>query len=249
LERQMTRSGRPRDEVELGPYRSGIAHVNVGRPASDRPLWFYLNTTPIALTLSRRSVSHADQRSCEALGQTRRGLSGQARACDEGCYRPRSPEAGAARGRASSTRVVRLRRKVLELNGILGSLTQTAANWERMQDGRPRVPPVSEEEVEAARLSPGLIQRLRRRLGLSQMALARVVGVSAPAVAHWKTAETAPAGQHRATVVSLRKVWMREVNELLTRLAQKRAPRRSHTGSVGLGGSRERGGSSASVEG
>ena len=43
----------------------------------------------------------------------------------------------------------------------------------------PPVPPVSEEEAKAARLSPRLTQSLRKRLGLSQMALARLVGVIA----------------------------------------------------------------------
>jgi hypothetical protein len=78
--------------------------------------------------------------------------------------------------------VVRLRRKVLEMNNILGSLKQSAMAWERRMDGVSPVPPVSEEEAKGARLSPRLIQSLRKRLGLSQMALARLVGVSAPAV-------------------------------------------------------------------
>ena len=78
--------------------------------------------------------------------------------------------------------VVRLRRKVGELEGTVTILRRSAAGWKRLMEAAPPIPHVSEEEAKAARLSPRLIKSLRKRLGLSQMALARVVGVSAPAV-------------------------------------------------------------------
>jgi hypothetical protein len=53
----------------------------------------------------------------------------------------------------------------------------------------------------------------RRRLGLSQMALARLMDVSAPAVAHWEAGESTPTGRNRVTLVALRKVRKRQVKE------------------------------------
>ncbi len=91
----------------------------------------------------------------------------------------------------------------------------------------PRVPPVSEQDAKSARLSPRLIQSLRKRLGLSQTALARLVGVSAPAVAHWEAGNATPTGQNRAAVVGLRKMGKRDVKELLARRANDTMPRRS----------------------
>jgi DNA-binding transcriptional regulator YiaG len=79
----------------------------------------------------------------------------------------------------------------------------------------PAIPHVSAEDAKAARLSPRLIRTLRKRLGLSQVALARLVGVSAPAVAHWEAGNSAPKGQNRAHLVALRKMGKREVKELL----------------------------------
>jgi hypothetical protein len=75
--------------------------------------------------------------------------------------------------------VLRLRRRVGELQSTLSTLRRSAAGWKRLMEAAPTVPHVSEEEAKAARLSPRLVQSLRRRLGLSQMALARLMGVCA----------------------------------------------------------------------
>src|SRR6266852_454521 len=99
-----------------------------------------------------------------------------------------------------------------------------------MMNAAPPVPTVSEDEAKGARLSPRLVQSLRKRLGLSQMALARLVRVSAPAVAHWEAGNSTPKGQNRATLIALRKVGRREVKELLARRAQE-TPRRRRRGS------------------
>ncbi len=122
--------------------------------------------------------------------------------------------------------VSRLRRKVAGLQAALTALRRSAAGWERMRAAAPPIPPVSEEEAKGARLSPRLVRSLRKRLGLSQMALARLAGVSAPAVAHWEAGESTPTGQNRATLVALRRVGKREVKDLLLRRA-KEAPSRS----------------------
>ena len=122
--------------------------------------------------------------------------------------------------------VVRLRGRVAKLQGTLTTLQRSAAGWRRIMEAAPPVPPVSEEEAKAARLSPRLIQSLRKRLGLSQTALARLVGVSAPAVAHWEAGNSTPTGQNRAAVVGLRKVGKRDVKELLARRVKETGSRR-----------------------
>ena len=121
--------------------------------------------------------------------------------------------------------VFRLRRKVAQLHGALTALRRQAVGWERMMEAAPLIPPVPEEAAKAARLSPRLIQSLRKRLGLSQTALARLVGVSAPAVAHWETGESTPKGQNRAALVALRKVGKRQVKALLARRRKETASR------------------------
>jgi DNA-binding transcriptional regulator YiaG len=125
--------------------------------------------------------------------------------------------------------VLRLRRRVGELQSTLTTLRRSAAGWKRLMEAAPTVPRVSEEEAKAARLSPRLVQSLRRRLGLSQMALARLSGVSAPAVAHWEAGDSTPTGRNRVTLVALRRVRKREVKELLARRVKETASRASHS--------------------
>src|SRR5438876_7643350 len=102
--------------------------------------------------------------------------------------------------------VVRLRKKVTDLHATVTTLRRSANGWKRLMEASPAIPHVSEAEAKAARLSPRLIGSLRRRLGVSQMALARLVGVSAPAVAHWEVGDSTPSGQNRMNLVALRRV-------------------------------------------
>lgn len=138
--------------------------------------------------------------------------------------------------------VLRLRRKVAEFQGALTTLRRSAAGWERMMEAAALVPQVSEAEAKSARLSPRLIQGLRKRLKLSQMALAQLVGVSAPAVAHWEAGESTPTGQNRAALVGLRRVGKREVREFLARrVKEAAASRRSRARTRGRLKKRRRG--------
>ena len=125
--------------------------------------------------------------------------------------------------------VVRLRRKVTDLQATVTTLRRSAVGWKRLVEAAPAIPQVSEEDAKAARLSPRLIQSLRRRLGLSQMALAQLVGVGAPTVAHWVAGDSMPTGQNRMTLVALRRVGKREVKELLARRVKETASRKPRT--------------------
>jgi DNA-binding transcriptional regulator YiaG len=127
--------------------------------------------------------------------------------------------------------VHRLRRTVAGLRRELIALRATAAQWERMAEQTPWASTVSDEAVKAARLSPGLIKKLRARLGLSQTALAKLAGVSTAAVVQWERGRAAPSGDRRKAVVALRKLGRRDVRRLLARMsthAAKRGPRHRH---------------------
>jgi DNA-binding transcriptional regulator YiaG len=125
--------------------------------------------------------------------------------------------------------VLRLRRKVAELHGTVTTLQRSAASWDRVMKATPLMPPVSEAEAKTARLSARLIGSLRRRLGLSQLALAHLVGVSGPAVAHWESGTSTPTGKNRVSLVALRKLGKQQVRELLARRSKEQAPRMSRS--------------------
>jgi len=71
------------------------------------------------------------------------------------------------------------------------------------------------EEIKNARVSPILIQSLRKRLGITQKELAILAGVSIGAAHLWETGKFLPSGEKRGAIVALRKLRRREVRELL----------------------------------
>ena len=89
---------------------------------------------------------------------------------------------------------------------------------------------VAPEEVKAARLSPGLIKKLRARLGITQGELATLVGVSTSAVGSWEYGKAKPERRNREALVALRKLGKREVAGILATKVAK--PAREAKGKV-----------------
>ena len=104
--------------------------------------------------------------------------------------------------------VSHLRRTVLEIERFV---TRQKAMLEKAQVSLE----ASQEEIAGARLSPFLIKRLRRRLGISQRALATLAGVTVGAVYQWETGKFKPRGEKKAFLVALRKLRRREVKKLI----------------------------------
>jgi len=72
-----------------------------------------------------------------------------------------------------------------------------------------------------------VIQKLRRRLKLTQGELAKLVGVSVVAVGSWEAGRSRPQGSRRAALVALRKLGRREVVRLLAGIPEPDRARRS----------------------
>lgn len=113
-----------------------------------------------------------------------------------------------------------LKNTVSQLRKSVLSLERFAAHQQRelsKREIRLEAPP---EEIKNARFSPGLIQSLRKRLGITQKELAILAGVTVGAAHLWETGKFLPSGEKRGAIVALRKLRRREVRELLD---QKRA--------------------------
>jgi len=108
-----------------------------------------------------------------------------------------------------------LKRTVSRLRRTVASLEKAAREWTKQIRAQKAELKVPEEEVKAARLSPGLIRSLRKRLGLSQGQLATVVGISTVSVGLWEQGKTRPTGSNRAALVALRKLGRRDVRKIL----------------------------------
>jgi DNA-binding transcriptional regulator YiaG len=126
----------------------------------------------------------------------------------------------------------RIRRALVALRTDLAGLRDIAADWRRVSGGTPWQPEVSDSELRSARMSSGLIVKLRARLRLTQSELARLVGVSAGAITQWESGRASPAGPNRRRLVALRKLGRRDVRRLLkvTQKAPAALTRRSTAG-------------------
>ncbi len=124
-----------------------------------------------------------------------------------------------------------LKQAVSRLTKIVAALEKVAAEWRQQKQERRAKLEAPDEEVTAARFSPDLIRKLRRRLGLSQKQFAVLVEVSAVAVWSWETGRTRPTKQNKKSLVALRKLGKREVKNVL---AQK-APTKPRTEKTGKG--------------
>jgi DNA-binding transcriptional regulator YiaG len=113
-----------------------------------------------------------------------------------------------------------LKNTVSQLRKSVLSLERFAAHQQKelsKREIRLEAPP---EEIKNARFSPGLIQSLRKRLGITQKELAILAGVTVGAAHLWETGKFLPSSEKRGAIVALRKLRRREVRELLD---QKRA--------------------------
>jgi DNA-binding transcriptional regulator YiaG len=119
-----------------------------------------------------------------------------------------------------------LKRTVSRLSKTVESLEKTAREWTRQMREEKAELKAPKEEVKVARLSPGLIRKLRKRLGLSQKQMGAMVGVSTVTVGQWERGNTRPTGANRTALVALRKLGKREVRRILKMKGVETAARR-----------------------
>ncbi len=114
-----------------------------------------------------------------------------------------------------SREVGQLRQSVSELEKAVASLKEAVRLAPTGTGGPLPAIEATEEEVRRARISPGLIKKLRARLGITQAELAALIGVTGPAIAQWEGGSSEPRGGNRAIVVGLRKLGRQDVQRLL----------------------------------
>ncbi|HOX38106.1 MAG TPA: helix-turn-helix transcriptional regulator [Candidatus Brocadiia bacterium] len=113
--------------------------------------------------------------------------------------------------------VRQLRKRVMNIERELRAVKSAAAAADR---GRmaPQTAVVSapDDQSSGIRLSPGLLRALRRRLNISQVELAKLVGVSVVAVGLWETGRSRPRQESKNRIAALRKLGRRDVQNLLS---------------------------------
>ena len=111
----------------------------------------------------------------------------------------------------------RLRQRFAALEEEVRSLKRARAEEQTKAKIKTTTEAAAAERASTARLSPGLILALRRRLNVTQAELARLVGVSTVAVGMWESGTTRPRAETKSRIVALRSLGRREVRRLLTK--------------------------------
>jgi len=118
--------------------------------------------------------------------------------------------------------VRQLKRNVSALRKTVAVLARLGADWQAERTAERSQLAAVPEEVQTARLSPGLIKKLRARLGITQGELATLVGVSHSAVCSWEYGKARPEGHNREALVALRRLGRREVRGILAQKLESR---------------------------
>jgi DNA-binding transcriptional regulator YiaG len=129
--------------------------------------------------------------------------------------------------------VAALKRALAEHKRFLTRLAKDNARLVADLKARLATPPsLSEKELKGARIGPKMVLSQRKRLGLSRVAFAKLLGVSGGAVVAWEGGRSKPRAAAKAALVAIRKLGKREARQRLAALAGSngngRAPARGH---------------------
>jgi len=110
------------------------------------------------------------------------------------------------------------RQEIAALKARLKLVERSAFATERDQP-RTAVEPPAEESTKQVRFMPKGIVSMRQRLGLSVADLAKLLSVSDQTIYNWERGVSKPRPEHRAKLVSLRRVGKRELQSYLAQSA------------------------------
>ena len=116
--------------------------------------------------------------------------------------------------------VRRLKNRVATLQTEIATLRRECAREVSRSRMAEATKSIKEKGAKQARLSPGLIQKLRKRLKISQSDMAVLLGVSTSAVGFWESGKAQPRPDMKARIVALRNLGRRDIRRVL---AAKRA--------------------------
>ncbi len=134
-----------------------------------------------------------------------------------------------------------VKRKLSKISKEYAVIERWAKKQVRQAESKGTALAVTQEEAKTARLSPKLIAKIRKRLGVSQRELAILAGVSTGAVASWEKGKSKPKLEKKSVLVALRKAGKREIKKILAgkagmepKKAAKPKPRRRKAAKVAV---------------
>ena len=111
--------------------------------------------------------------------------------------------------------VLTLKNTVSKIRKAILPLERFAARQQKELAKREIRLEVTPEEIKKSRVSPRLIQSLRKKLRISQKKLSILVGVTVGAVHNWEAGKFSPKSEMKGALAALRKLGRSEVKKLL----------------------------------
>lgn len=121
--------------------------------------------------------------------------------------------------------LVRLKKRTVELKRQLTAIEKQIESREVREKFAVTASRAAAGEVKG-RLSPGLILKLRKRLGLARQEFARLLGVSPGAVFTWESGKVSPRPEMKAKILTFRGMGRREARTLVENLAPSKPARK-----------------------
>ena len=117
---------------------------------------------------------------------------------------------------ADQSRQIRgLKANVRDLRKQVAALERTTRT---LAASRQQSAPQTESEEKSIRISAKSIRSHRKRLGLTQAQLSKLLGVSTASVTFWESGRTSPRGKNRQAIAELRTMGSRDAKVLLESL-------------------------------
>ena len=118
---------------------------------------------------------------------------------------------------ADQSRQIRgLKATVRDLRKQVADLGKTVTRT--LAASRQQSPTQTEPEEKSIRISARSIRSHRKRLGLTQAQLSKLLGVSTASVTFWESGRTSPRGKNRQAIAELRTIGSRDAKVLLESL-------------------------------
>jgi DNA-binding transcriptional regulator YiaG len=115
--------------------------------------------------------------------------------------------------------VKQARRDIRSIEKTLAGLTRKVDQLLEKARAESPVPPASEEVLEKARFTKRTLPALRKRFGLIQQELAKLLRVGALTVSSWERGKARPRSKSLARIIALRSMSQEQVDEALGRQA------------------------------
>ncbi len=112
-------------------------------------------------------------------------------------------------------------KQIRGLKGTVRDLRKQVAALEknvRTLAARPQSRPQTETEEKSIRISARSIRSHRKRLGLTQAQMSKLLGVSTASVTFWESGRTSPRGKNRQAIAELRTMGSRDAKVMLESL-------------------------------